>query len=73
MSATPKALKPKHVRVEDLAIGQKISGRVFSDEVTVMKRPVEVKTMTICPGQWRTHWHINGGGCWDGRTLVVVG
>lgn len=72
----PKAPKPRHVPIGDVALGQKITGRVYdaeSDHPTVKAlRTVEVKEVNPCPGQWRTHIHVNGSGCWDGRTVVEV-
>lgn len=75
----PKAPRPRKNRIPagDLVIGQHIVGqvKVNEDDETVLKRyrrPVEVKEFHPCPGQWRTHVHVNGTDCYDGRSLVEV-
>lgn len=61
----------------DLAVGDTITGvqrltENLTPYINRLKRGTQVKQVEPCPGQRRTHVHVNGGACWDGRTVLEV-
>jgi hypothetical protein len=39
-----------------------------------VNRSVNVRTIDLCEGKWRTHIHVNGTDCYDTRqTVQIVG
>jgi hypothetical protein len=51
---------------------EEIYDLMWNGEDRFVNRSVEVKKITECPSQWRTHAHINGNECYDMRQHVWI-
>ena len=63
------------ILVEELRIGDQI-GTVFREDKETGERLIikskPVKEIEECPGQWRTHIHVNRQDCYDLRQYVSI-
>jgi hypothetical protein len=62
------------ILVEYLRIGDEIvtmfKSGTYGERMAL--KTSKIATIEECPGQWRTHIHVNGGHCYDLRQKVWV-
>lgn len=73
--STVKVRYGAQILVEDLRVGDEIVTMWETDKNTGLRtvaRSKKVERIDECPGQWRTHIHVNRMDCYDIRQHVHI-
>lgn len=65
------ALPTIQIQVQDLRVGDRIA-TALTENTALAIATKDVKELAVCEGQWRTHVHVNGTECYDGRSFIRI-